>query len=145
MSEVTAPPALLVRGILLAHGGMASGMVDAVTRIAGQDPDALIPLSNEGCSHETLCSRVDELAGGDPVILFTDLHAGSCAVAARLSCRELGPRGIVFGANLPMLLDFVFHRSLPLDELVPRLVERGREGVQGIQPRSGCGDPPLPR
>ncbi len=39
---------------------------------------------------------------------------------------------VVFGVNLPILLDFVFHRDLPLEELVPRLLEKGRESVQSV-------------
>jgi len=35
--------------------------------------------------------------------------------------------------NLPMLLDFVFHRQLSLDRLVPRLVSKGRAAIQDFQ------------
>lgn len=135
----------LVTGILLTHGAMAEGMVDAVKRIAGPDPDALIPMSNEGCSPDGLVRQLDEAAGDGPVLIFTDLQMGSCALAARLTCSAPTTRGVVFGVNLPMLLDFVFHRELPLDELIPRLVSKGREGVQGLTPRSACADPPLSR
>jgi hypothetical protein len=34
--------------------------------------------------------------------------------------------------NLPILLDFVFHRDLPVKELVPRLIEKGRAGIRTI-------------
>lgn len=134
-----------VTGILLTHGAMAEGMVDAVRRIAGPDPDALVPMSNEGCSPDALVRQLDEAAGDRPVIIFTDLQMGSCAVAARVTCGAPATRGVVFGVNLPILLDFVFHRDLPLDELVPRLVARGREGVQGLTPRAACADPPVSR
>ena len=39
---------------------------------------------------------------------------------------------MVCGVNLPILLDFVFHRDVPLDELVTRLVEKGREGIRPL-------------
>ncbi len=123
-----------VRGLLLTHGEMAEGMADAVRRISGMEAEALHALSNEGESPETLAERVDELLGDVPAIVFTDLGTGSCALVARLTCRGRGRRTVVFGVNLPMLLDFVFHRHLPLEELVPRLLEKGREGVQALDP-----------
>jgi mannose/fructose-specific phosphotransferase system component IIA len=43
---------------------------------------------------------------------------------------------MVFGMNLPMLLEFVFHRELSLSELVPRLLTKGREGVKTADPPS---------
>jgi mannose/fructose-specific phosphotransferase system component IIA len=38
----------------------------------------------------------------------------------------------VCGVNLPILLDFVFNRHLPLDELVPRLVEKGKGSIKPL-------------
>jgi hypothetical protein len=38
-----------------------------------------------------------------------------------------------------MLLEFVFHRDQPLDELIPRLVEKGREGVIAQLPGESVG------
>lgn len=123
-----------VRGVLLGHGKMAEGMVDAVRKIAGLDEDALVPLSNEGCNPQTLAAEISELVGDAPTVVFTDLCTGSCAMSAQLTCRNNGHRAVVFGVNLPMLLDFVFHRELPLDELIPRLVEKGMDSVKSVLP-----------
>ena len=120
------------RGIVLAHGGMAQGMVDAVRRIAGPAADALAPLSNEGLGPAELRRALDEHAGDGPVIVFADLVSGSCGLAAFASCRERQNRAVVCGVNLPILLDFVFHRDLPLGELVLRLVEKGRDGIKPV-------------
>ncbi len=121
-----------VRGVLLSHGKMAEGMVDAVSKIAGLQEGALVALSNEGCDPQGLAEQVDELVGDAPAVVFTDLCTGSCALTAQLTCRDNGRRAVVFGMNLPMLLDFVFHRNLPLDELVPRLLEKGRDSVKSV-------------
>ncbi len=123
-----------VRGILLSHGRLAEGMVDAVQRIAGLEEGVLVAMSNDGQSPQGLADLVDALVGGEPVVIFTDLGTGSCALTAQLTCRNHGRRAVVFGMNLPMLLDFVFHRELPLTRLVPRLLEKGKEGVKSAGP-----------
>ena len=123
-----------VLGILLSHGRLAEGMVDAVQRIAGLEEGVLVAMSNDGKSPQGLADQVDALVGSASVVIFTDLGTGSCALTAHLTCRNHGRRTVVFGMNLPMLLDFVFHRDLPLAQLVPRLLEKGKEGVRSAGP-----------
>ena len=120
----------LVRGVLLSHGKLAEGVVDAVRRITDLDEDVLVAMSNEGQSPQGLAEQVDLLVGSAPIVVFTDLGTGSCALTAQLTCRNQDRRALVFGMNLPMLLEFVFHRELSLSELVPRLLTKGREGVK---------------
>ncbi len=116
-------------GVVLAHGDMARGLVGAVRRIAGDAADGLVPLSNEGKSPDVLRRELDDVAGSGPVVVFVDLSSGSCGVAGLACCRDEALRALVGGVNLPMLLDFVFHRELPLGELVDRLVENGRASI----------------
>jgi len=124
-----AEEATAVRGVVVGHGEMARGLVSAVRRIAGDAADALTPLSNEGKGPEALRAELDELAGDGPVIVFVDLRSGSCGMAGLQCCRDRARRVLIGGVNLPMLLDFVFHRSLPLGELANRLIERGRAAI----------------
>ena len=135
-----------VRGVVLAHGAMASGMVDGVRRISGVAEEILIPVSNEGKSPEALQAEMEEILRMGPTVLFTDLASGSCALTARLCCRDEALRvAVIFGVNLPILLDFVFHRNLSLEEIVPRLLDKGRESLTSTpefapnahRPRSG--------
>ena len=132
---------IATRGVLVGHGGMAEGLVDAVRTIAGQDPAALVPLSNQGKAPQALSAEISALVGTAPAIIFTDMGSGSCAMAARLTCRSAGPRAVICGANLPMLLDFVFNREMPLDELVERLLDRGRRGIQRTPKSKTDADP----
>lgn len=133
-----------VLGVVLAHAELARGLVSAVTRIAGTDPDALLALSNEGRSPEELADLLEERIRGREAVVFTDLQTGSCALVARLTCRERDDRAVVFGVNLAMLLDFVFHRDLPVAELVPRLLRKGRDSVRAIPEPSAHADPVVP-
>jgi mannose/fructose-specific phosphotransferase system component IIA len=123
-------------GIVVAHGAMAEGLVDAVRRIAGQEAAGLVPVSNEAKSAKDLAVEIDRLAGGEPALVFVDLQSGSCGMAALTSCRDSARRAVLCGVNLPMLLDFVFNRSEPLEELVPRLVDKGREAIRPASSRS---------
>ena len=117
-----------VRGVVVAHGPMARAMVDAVRRIAGEAADGLIAVSNDEKGPEALRAELDRELGEGPVVVFADLQSGSCAMAAFSSCRD-SRRRVVCGVNLPMLLDFVFHRDLPLDQIVERVVDRGRAAI----------------
>jgi mannose/fructose-specific phosphotransferase system component IIA len=127
-----------VRGLIVAHSSLASALATAVRQIAGVDEGVLRTISNEGRGPEQLLEFVREAAGDDPVIIFTDLASGSCAFAARKIALDRPATGIVSGVNLPLLLDFVFHRDLPLQALVDRLVEKGRGGISGACTEEGA-------
>jgi PTS system N-acetylgalactosamine-specific IIA component len=62
-------------------------------------------------------------------VIFTDLQAGSCTMAARKVIRELGSGVLVAGANLPMLLDFVMSANPDSRAAAAQAAERGRLAV----------------
>ena len=118
-----------VRGIVIAHGDMATGMIDAVKHIAGIGGDFLLPLSNRGLGPDALAQEVRKLAGDEPAIVFTDLQSGSCGFAARRCSQEMPQIVVISGVNLPILLEFVMRRQLPIDQLVPFLLGKGRTAI----------------
>jgi mannose/fructose-specific phosphotransferase system component IIA len=121
----------LVRGVVVGHGDMARGLLDAVKRIAGDGATGLSAVSNDGKGPDVLRAEVDAAAGPGPAIVFVDLQSGSCGLAAAYACRGCaGRRAVISGVNLPMLLDFAFNRERSLDDLVARLVDRGRSAIQ---------------
>ena len=117
-----------VRGVVLAHGSMAVGLVDAVRQITGAAEEVLVPLSNRGLSPEALSSEVRAQVNG-PTIVFTDLPSGSCGFAARRNCKDCPELVTISGVNLPLLLEFVMYRELPLEQLVPRLLTKARNAI----------------
>ncbi len=119
-------------GIVVGHGAMAQGLVDAAQRITGGIADCLAPLSNDGKNPEQLRSELVGMVGDSRSVVFVDLQSGSCGMAALSCCRDSVSRVVVSGVNLPMLLDFVFNRELPFDQLVPRLLESGRASIASI-------------
>lgn len=123
-----------VRGLLLGHGDMPAGMADAVRQITGAGEDVLVPLSNRGRSPESLADAVRAQAGEHPAIIFTDLQSGSCGFVARRLAQQGNHLVVISGVNLPLLLEFVMHRHLPLEQLVPRLMTKGRAAMGCIPP-----------
>ncbi len=118
-----------LRGVVVCHGSLAEGFVDAVRHITGVGEDALVALSNRGLSPETMAADIRGAIGDGPAIIFTDLTAGSCGFAARRLNQQLDGVAVISGVNLPVLVHFALHRQDPLDVLVPVLVEKGRVGV----------------
>ena len=127
----------LVRGLIIGHSTLASGLLAAATQISGAELGALVAVSNEGRGPEGLMDAVERAAGDAPALLMTDLPSGSCALAARKIALHRPATAVVCGVNLPLLLDFVFHRDLPLAELVERLIDKGRCGITGSSTGSG--------
>lgn len=133
-------------GIVIAHGTLAEGLVDAVRQISGVDPGVLLPLSNRGLSPDAIADAVERAAAGRPAVVFTDMIGGSCTYAARRFALVRPDIAVVGGVNLPMLLDFVLHRELPLAELLERLLTRGRPSIRyapaGAERREATGGRP---
>ena len=125
-----APPHALARAIVAAHADLAAGLVGAVARIAGDAAAArLVPLTNHALGGAELANAMrDAVRSSGAVVVFTDLPAGSCTVAARRVAREVPGLAVVCGANLPMLLAFALGTgSVPAQ--VQLAMEKGRAGV----------------
>jgi mannose/fructose-specific phosphotransferase system component IIA len=118
-----------VRGIVLAHGDMAPGLIDAVRHIAGVGGDFLVPLSNRGLGPDILAAEIAKLADCGPAIVFTDLQSGSCGFAARRCLQNVPKLVVISGVNLPMLLEFAMRKDLPIEQLVPLLLNKARAAI----------------
>ena len=118
--------------LLVTHGVLGEELVRTVAAILGPQTD-VATVSNSGLSADALTSAIEgRLAEfpGAPVVLFTDLAAGSCGIASR----RVGGEGRVLmritGVNLPMLLEFFHYRdTLSLDELLRRMEAKGKAGI----------------
>lgn len=97
------------RAIVAAHGDLAEGLVSAVSRVAGAAAAArLMPFSNATLGGTELVDALRQaVVASQAQVVFTDLPAGSCTIAARRIAREMPVLAVVCGANLPMLLSFV--------------------------------------
>jgi mannose/fructose-specific phosphotransferase system component IIA len=118
-------------GAVVGHGALAAALIDAVERIAGPET-GLVAISNTDCDRDTLERRIIEAAGAGPAIVFIDMPSGSCMFAAMHRLGELDTVRLVTGVNLAMLLEFVFHRDDPLDDVAARVADAGT-GAIGVR------------
>lgn len=121
----SAPKLAIVAG----HADFAAGLVSAVEAIAGHG-DRLLPIQVRGlCGEDIQALLRARLKDTGAMVIFTDLQAGSCTMAARLVLRELPGAVLVAGANLPMLLDFVLSSNTDPVAAAKAAAERGRVAV----------------
>ncbi len=121
------------RAIVAGHGEFAAGLVSAVDVITGLGhlfhPLAVPELS--AADIEALLRTTMERTGAR--VLFTDLYAGSCTMAARRILRGMPDAVLVSGANLPTLLDFAFAESKPALTAARHAADRGRSSITAVE------------
>jgi mannose PTS system EIIA component len=118
---------------LVTHGVLGEELVRTVGSILGPQTET-ITISNNGLSSDALTEAIErrlaEIPPDAPVVLFTDLAAGSCGIASRHVAPSERPFRRITGVNLPMLLEFFHYRdALPLDELLPRMEAKAKAGI----------------
>ena len=124
------------RALVAGHAEFAAGLVSAVELICGRG-SALLPIQVAGlCGADIEALLASTLEANGVRVIFTDLQAGSCTMAARRMTRGLEGAVVICGTNLPMLLDFVLSGDADLGLAAARAAERGRASVSvfGVDP-----------
>lgn len=123
------------RAVVAGHADYAVGIISAVEQITGRG-SRLVPVSGTGRSAAEIedAIRTTMLERGLKVI-FTDLQAGSCSMAARRMMAGVEGAVLVCGANLPTLLDFVLADDLSPQDAAARALERGRSAMTMLTSR----------
>ena len=117
------------RALVAGHAEFAAGLISAVQMITGRG-ELLVPIQVTGlCGDDIEKLLRDTFEETKAQVIFTDLSAGSCTMAARRVQRALPGVVLVAGANLPMLLDFVLSRHATDAEAAAAAAERGRTAV----------------
>lgn len=137
--------------LIVTHGEMANGLMDAVTMILGEPEGKdshmleLVGLK-EGESPETLADEVNDkiqrmiLGGATGVIVLTDLFGSSTANAGVNSMlhrksndkeTQKNDIAVVSGVNLPMLLEVIpgSKTCQTIDELTNLAVDSGKRNI----------------
>ena len=114
--------------IVAGHGDFAAGIVSAVAQITGRG-GLMVPITNRGLGAGDIEALLRDAASSARVrVIFTDLPAGSCTIAARRLLRDRPDLRLVTGANLPAVLDYV----LGADGADPAAPEADTEAAQRL-------------
>jgi PTS system mannose-specific IIA component len=123
--------------VLVSHGEMALGMLDAARMIVGEQERTLAVSLNEMDDVEGLMDRiaaaVDEVDMGDGVLLLVDAFGASpFNASARLAMQRKNTE-VITGMNLPMLLELAVQRDgQSLDGLVQIALEAGKSSIRTL-------------
>ena len=115
--------------IVAGHGTFAEGMLSAIEQITGRS-DLFIGVTNRDLSAQDVEALIrDRLASSGAAVIFTDLPAGSCTMAARRIQRGQPGIAVVTGVNLATLLDFAFHTEAGDEHAVEHAADKGRAAL----------------
>ena len=118
--------------IVAAHGDLAFGFVSAVEQITGRG-ELFLPMSNTGLGAADIERALLSLVDTRQIrVIFTDLPAGSCTIAARRVVAARPHVVLVTGASLPLLLDFMSHEELEPTEAVTHAVDRAVRSLMTV-------------
>lgn len=121
-----------IRAIIAGHGDFAAGLVSAVDAITGRGAifRAVSGRGHSAVSLEEVLRSTIEASGAR--VVFTDLQAGSCTMAARRVLRDRADVLFVSGANLPMLLDFALSTETDAIVAATHAIARGRDAIVSV-------------
>jgi PTS system N-acetylgalactosamine-specific IIA component len=116
-----------VRAIVAGHGSFAEGIRSAVEQIAGRG-DCFVAISNAGLGPAEIETALrDAMTRTGAKLIFTDLPAGSCTMAARRLQRADPTITVVTGAALPTILSYACGGD------VAKAAEQGREALTVLE------------
>lgn len=123
--------------VLVSHGEMANGMLDAARMIVGdQEGTAAVSLTEmdavEGLM-ERVATAIDQVDFGDGVLILVDVFGASPFNAGSRLAMQRPKVEVVSGMNLPMLLELAVKREgRSLEECAAIAREAGTSGVRTL-------------
>ncbi len=124
--------------IIISHGKFASGLLDAVRMITGEQKQIHAIAFNESQSPDNLKKNVEDslqlIDEGEGVLLFTDLFGATpFNVAMRVYMESDRKMEVIAGANLPIVLEAVLCRDQKdLGSIYQNVLDVGADSIKTI-------------
>lgn len=101
--------------VVVSHGQMAEGMLDAARMIVGEQERLVSVTLREADGIESLTERVaaavEQVDAGDGVLVLVDVFGASPFNASARVAMQRGKVEVLTGMSLPMLLELVVQRE----------------------------------
>lgn len=124
--------------VIVAHGGLAREYLAAVEHVLGrQDGMRAIAIEydhDRAAKMAEIVAAADAVDTGAGVLVVTDMFGGSPSNLSMPACLSSNRR-IVYGANLPMLIQLARSRHLGVAEAVARALDAGRKYINSVEVR----------
>ena len=121
--------------VIVAHGGLAKEYLAAMKHVVGELPDAVAvsirPEDDLASKEAEINEVVKSVESGGGVVVVTDIFGGTPSNLAAASCKE-GQRVMLYGANVPMLIQLAKVRHAPLRVAVASALTAGRKYINSF-------------
>ncbi len=119
--------------VLVTHGRLAEEFIAATEHVVGPQPNAraisIGPDDDMEQRRRDILAAVEEVDGGEGVIVLTDMFGGTPSNLA-ISIMDKARVEVIAGVNLPMLIKLASVRATePLPEAVASAQEAGRKYI----------------
>lgn len=127
-------------GVIVAtHGGMASGINDAIEMICGPQEKFEIVSLKRGQDAESfgeeIANNIEKLNDGDGVVILVDLLGATPMNQSALNLFKCDNIEVLTGVNLPMVITSTMERECfdNIKDLVEKIKNDGKESVCSVR------------
>ena len=118
--------------VLVAHGGQAREWLATVDYVVGKQENIRTVSfgvnDNLQAKSDEICAAAASVDDGAGVALVVDMFGASPSNLTLPAC-DCKARKVVFGANLPLIIQLAKSRHLPLDVAVDEAIAAGRDYI----------------
>ena len=129
--------------LLISHQGIASNLLDTAASIVNDKPVNMayveVPMDAPiDTIRQEIQKKLDQFDQNKDVLILTDIYGGTPSNLASCFISNTNTR-LVSGLNLAMIIKAINYRSLPLNELVEKIIQGGRQSIaQHIDEHPSC-------
>ena len=119
--------------LLVSHKGIASNLLDTAESIVNDKPVNMayveVPMDAPiDTIRKNIQNKLDQFDQNNEVLILTDIYGGTPSNIASCFASNNNTQ-LISGLNLAMIIKAINYRSLPLTELVEKIIQGGRQSI----------------